>query len=156
MSDIRLHSFIQSILARCLAKSSDNMGKISSIDNRNHIDTCTYMKMPQRVRACKPALSERPKRMYVKDKAKVINRFMDSIMNTVSDHGGKVTYRVLSEVADDQEMAVLKESVAGCVAAAAAAATDAAAGLAGQHRLPALGKTNKQPPLVLAVVGGAV
>ena len=35
MLDIRLQSFIQYILARCLAKSSDNMVKISSIDNRN-------------------------------------------------------------------------------------------------------------------------
>ena len=46
------------------------------------------------------------KRMYVKDKATVINTFMDSIMDTVSDHGKEMTYRVLSKVADDLDMVV--------------------------------------------------
>ena len=56
MPYILLQSFIQSILARCLTKSSDNMVKLSSIDNRNYVATSTYMKIP-RVTACKPASS---------------------------------------------------------------------------------------------------
>ena len=100
MPDIRLQSFIQSILAWCLAKSSDNMVKISSIDNRNYVAASTYMKMP-RVRACKSASSARSKIMYVKDKANVINTFVDSIMYTISEHGKEMTYCVLCKVSDD-------------------------------------------------------
>ena len=58
------------------------------------------MKIPH-VMALKPASSARSKIMYVKDKANVINTFVDSIVNTVSDHGKEMTYRVLRKVADD-------------------------------------------------------
>ena len=109
MPDIRLQSFIQSILARCVAKSSDNIVKVSSIVNHNHFGTFTYMKMPRRVKVCKPASIEISKSIYVKDKATVINTCMDSTMETDSDHGKEMTYRVLSKVVDDREIAVLKE-----------------------------------------------
>ena len=101
MSDIRLQSFVQFILARCLAKYSDNIVKLLSIVNCNHVDTFTYVKISQRVKVCKPSLSERSKRIYLKDKPTVINTCMDSNMDTVSDHGKEMTYRILSKVADD-------------------------------------------------------
>mmetsp|Transcript_26561 Transcript_26561/g.57072 ORF Transcript_26561/g.57072 Transcript_26561/m.57072 type:complete len:385 (+) Transcript_26561:55-1209(+) len=109
MPDIRLQSFSQSILARCLARSTASNGviKLSSVDERNHVLSNTYMKMPS-CRVCNPSSTKESKKRFAKKKATLINTFIDSILDTHSDHGKEMMYRVLRKVADQREMVVLK------------------------------------------------
>mmetsp|Transcript_26556 Transcript_26556/g.57055 ORF Transcript_26556/g.57055 Transcript_26556/m.57055 type:complete len:385 (+) Transcript_26556:55-1209(+) len=99
MPDIRLQSFSQSILARCLARSTASNGviKLSSVDERNHVLSNTYMKMPS-CRVCNPSSTKESKKRFAKKKATLINTFIDSILDTHSDHGKEMMYRVLRKV----------------------------------------------------------
>eukprot|EP00571_Detonula_confervacea_P009439 CAMPEP_0172328998 /NCGR_PEP_ID=MMETSP1058-20130122/60643_1 /TAXON_ID=83371 /ORGANISM="Detonula confervacea, Strain CCMP 353" /LENGTH=442 /DNA_ID=CAMNT_0013046143 /DNA_START=184 /DNA_END=1511 /DNA_ORIENTATION=- len=66
MPDIRLQSFSQSILARCLARSTASNGviKLSSVDERNHVLSNTYMKMPS-CRVCNPSSTKESKKRFL-------------------------------------------------------------------------------------------